>query len=85
MSVLYFLHQDDDTVSLFVFGEEEEDLAKEAAETNGVIEYNKVKGQHFPVEKPSKSMEKTVSWALSIVGFQWSHVWPLNIFNYFIS
>ncbi|XP_012936827.1 kinesin-like protein KIF28P [Aplysia californica] len=44
---------DEDTVSLFVFGEEEEDLAKEADKANGVIEYNKVKNHHFPIEKSS--------------------------------
>ncbi|GFS07871.1 kinesin-related protein 1 [Elysia marginata] len=44
---------DGDTVSLFVFGEEEESLAKEAERTNGVIDYDKVKEHHFPVEKHS--------------------------------
>ncbi|CAL1526283.1 unnamed protein product, partial [Lymnaea stagnalis] len=46
--------QDDgDTVSLFVFGEEEEDLANEAAQSNGIIDYDKVKKHHFPIEKSS--------------------------------
>ncbi|KAH9515666.1 Kinesin-like protein kif28p [Bulinus truncatus] len=46
--------QDDgDTFSLYVFGEEEEDLANEAALTNGIINYDKVKNHHFPIEKPS--------------------------------
>ncbi|XP_059148912.1 kinesin-like protein KIF28 isoform X2 [Physella acuta] len=44
-------HDDEDTVSLFVFGEEEEDLANEAAKSNGIIDYHKVKDHHFPVEK----------------------------------
>ncbi|BFZ12722.1 hypothetical protein BsWGS_15761 [Bradybaena similaris] len=42
---------DGDTVSLFVFGEEEDSLAKEAARSNGVIDYNKVKDHHFQIDK----------------------------------
>ena len=55
-----FTQQEDDTVSLFVFGEEESALAKEAEHTNGVIEYDKVKQHHFPNVKSSKRHEVPV-------------------------
>ncbi|KAK3761146.1 hypothetical protein RRG08_022550 [Elysia crispata] len=53
--------EDGDTVSLFVFGEEEESLAKEAERTNGVIDYNKVKDHHFPVEKSNYQLARHLS------------------------
>lgn len=43
--------EDVDTVSLYVFGEEEKDLAVEAFKNNGLVDYDKVKKHHFKIEK----------------------------------
>lgn len=41
---------DGDTVSLFVFGEEESALAAEAEKHNGVVPHERVAHHHFPIE-----------------------------------
>ena len=41
---------DGDTVSLFVFGEEESSLAAEAERHNGVVPHERVANHHFPIE-----------------------------------
>lgn len=63
VSLLFLQEDDGDTVSLFVFGEEEDSLAKEAAKSNGVIDYNKVKDHHFQIDKSLHrfSVDGTVS------------------------
>lgn len=40
-------HDDGDTVSLFVFGEDEQDLANEAERNDGVVPYQKIRKHHF--------------------------------------
>ena len=44
--------QNGDTVSLYVFGENENELALEAEKNNGVIAYSKVAQHHHPDLKP---------------------------------
>ncbi|XP_041375232.1 LOW QUALITY PROTEIN: kinesin-like protein KIF28P [Gigantopelta aegis] len=44
-------HGDDDTISLFVFGEDESELAAAADENNGFVSYDKVSKHHFEYEK----------------------------------
>lgn len=46
------VHEKDegDTVSLFVFGEEESSLAAEAESNNGIIPRERVDNHHFPID-----------------------------------
>ena len=43
--------QDDDTISLFVFGEDEVELAAVAGDNDGFVSYDKVSKHHFQYDK----------------------------------
>ncbi|XP_076469926.1 kinesin-like protein KIF28 isoform X2 [Babylonia areolata] len=51
---------DGDTVSLFVFGEEESSLAAEAERHNGIVPPERVANHHFPIETLVSRKEVTV-------------------------
>lgn len=46
---------DGDTISLFVFDENEHELAQEASQNNGVVDYHKVAKHHYPDLQTSKA------------------------------
>lgn len=46
---------DGDTISLFVFDENEHELAQEASQNNGVVDYHKVAHHHYPDLQLSKA------------------------------
>lgn len=49
---------DDDTVSLFVFGEEENSLAAEAQKNNGIVPHERVANHHFPPSVLAEQKQK---------------------------
>nr|XP_019926805.2 kinesin-like protein KIF28P isoform X13 [Crassostrea gigas] len=46
---------DGDTISLFIFDENEHELAQEASQNNGVVDYHKVAHHHYPDLQLSKA------------------------------
>ncbi|XP_078336840.1 kinesin-like protein KIF28 isoform X5 [Crassostrea virginica] len=51
---------DGDTISLFVFDENEHELAQEASQNNGVVDYHKVAKHHYPDLQTSKAKTDSV-------------------------
>lgn len=51
---------DGDTISLFVFDENEHELAQEASQNNGVVDYHKVAHHHYPDLQLSKAKTDSV-------------------------
>lgn len=67
---------DDDTVSLFVFGEEESTLAAEAEQNNGIVPHERVANHHFPIETLISEKQNVFSvslWILPCVWLLWPH------------
>ncbi|XP_070198402.1 kinesin-like protein KIF28 isoform X3 [Littorina saxatilis] len=62
---------DGDTVSLFVFGEEEGSLAAEAEKHNGIVPRERVANHHFPIETlvSQKKQAEAVSSVVASISF----------------